>query len=43
MDYGTELCLTIFAQKVIAYYSGNKERVPFMQTPLTRNYVAERI
>ena len=43
MNNGTEICLTIFVQKILAYYRGNKERAPFMQTPSTQNYVAERI
>ena len=43
MDHGTEFCLTIFVQKIPAYHGGNEERTPFMQTPSTRNYVAEKI
>ena len=35
MDKGTELCLTTFVQKTLAYCRGNKERAPFMQTQPT--------
>ena len=42
-DHGTKFCLTLFVQKLLSYYTGNKERALFIKTPLTRNYVAVKI